>query len=506
MRCMRLLDRALVWSRPLVACLLGSLLAAGCRDRQQAAAPGAPEVLTLVVVPREVVLRRELPGRTAPHLIAEIRPQVSGLIEHRLFTEGADVKAGDVLYELDASSYQAACANAKAAVATATANHANAVAARSSAQAAYAGAQANVAGAKAGHATALAARDAAKAALTAAQAGQTQAEANAVPLRLRAERFRELVATKAVSQQDCDDADAALKQAEAGIASAVATVRGAEAEIVRAEAAIQVAEATLQSADAALLAAAADIQSAEAAIQSSQAMIESAEAGLETARINLGYTKITAPISGRIGRSLVTTGALVTAHQPAALATIQQLDPIYVDVPQATAELLRLQRRLEDGRLSHNGTQKTVKLLLEDGSNYPSAGTLQFREVSVDPTTGSFILRMVFPNPDRVLLPGMFVRAVVEEGVKEQAILVPQQAVSRNPKGEPLAMVVDAEGKAQQRALTLDRAIGSEWLVSSGLAAGDRLIVEGLQRVRPGTAVREAAPATAATTPAPQAN
>ena len=222
-----------------------------------------------------------------------------------------------------------------------------------------------------------------QAALDNAKAALGRAEANLPAIRSRAERYKELLADKAVSQQDYDDAAAALKQAEADIQYWKATV--------------------------------------------------------ETARINLGYTRVTAPISGRIGRSNVTEGALVTAYQPVALATIQQLDPIYVDVPQSTAELLRLKRRLEDGRLNQDGTnQNKVQLILEDGTAYPLEGTLQFRDVTVDPTTGSVILRIVFPNPEGVLLPGMFVRAVVEEGVNEQAILVPQQAVSRDPKGNPV--------------------------------------------------------------------
>jgi membrane fusion protein (multidrug efflux system) len=196
-------------------------------------------------------------------------------------------------------------------------------------------------------------------------------------------------------------------------------------------------------------------------------------------------------VTGRIGISTVTEGALVTAHQPAPLATIQQLDPIYVDVPQSTAEVLRLQRRQEDGRLSPNGTnQKKVKLLLEDGTAYPGEGTLQFRDVTVDPSTGAVTLRVVFPNPQRILLPGMFVRAVVQEGVNAQAILIPQQAVSRDPKGNPVTLIVDAAGQVGQRILRLDRAMGDQWLVSSGLKPGDRVIVEGLQKVRPGASVK----------------
>lgn len=225
------------------------------------------------------------------------------------------------------------------------------------------------------------------------------------------------------------------------------------------------------------------------------AALKQAEAELETARINLNYTHIVSPISGRIGASTVTDGAIVTAYQPMALATVQQLDPIYVDVPQSTGELLRLQRRLADGRLSHSETnQSTVQLVLEDGTQYPLEGTLQFRDVSVDPTTGSVILRMVFPNPKGTLLPGMFVRAMVKEGVIEQAILIPQQAVLRDPKGNPYVLVVDAESKVQPRPLLLDRAIDDKWLVTSGLTPGDRVIVEGTQRVRPGMPVKEASP------------
>jgi membrane fusion protein (multidrug efflux system) len=211
-----------------------------------------------------------------------------------------------------------------------------------------------------------------------------------------------------------------------------------------------------------------------AALAAAEAVIQQSQAALDTALINLGYTRITAPIPGRIGKSSVTDGAIVTAYQQTPLAVIQQLDPIYADVPQSTAELLRLRQRLGEGRLRLEGAgDNNVRLLLEDGTPYPQEGTLQFRDVSVDPTTGSVILRMVFPNPDGVLLPGMFVRAVVKEGVNAQALLVPQQTVSRNPKGEPVALIVDGEGKVQQRILALDRAIGDQWLVSTGLQPGD---------------------------------
>ena len=334
----------------------------------------------MTITQQPVVLTTELPGRTSPYRIAEIRPQVNGLIQKRLFTEGADVQAGQELYQIDPAPFQAALDNAQAALG--------------------------------------------------------RVEANLPAIRARAGRFKELLGDKAVSQQNYDDAAAALNQAEADIQYYKAT--------------------------------------------------------LETARINLNYAHVVSPISGRIGTSTVTDGAIVTAYQPMALATIQQLDPIYVDVTQSTAELLRLQRRLTDGRLAREGDNpNAVQIILEDGTKYPLEGTLQFRDITVDPTTATVTLRMVFPNPKEVLLPGMFVRALVKEGVNKQAILIPQQAVSRDPKGNPVALMVDASGKAQPRMLTLDRAIGDKWLVTSGLAAGDRVIVEGLQRVRPGAPVKE---------------
>ena len=368
------------WGVVLMA-LLGGLLLLGCdRQQQSPPPPPVPEVATVTVQTQQIVLTTELPGRTSAYRIAEIRPQVNGLIQKRLFTEGFDVHAGQVLYEIDPAHFQAALDNAKAALG--------------------------------------------------------KAEANLPSIRLRVERYKELLPDKAVSQQEFDDAAAAEKQ--------------------------------------------------------NQAEIEFWKAMVETARINLGYTRVTAPIDGRIGKSAVTEGAIVTAYQPMALATIQQLDPIYVDVPQSTTELLRLKRRLEDGRLNPNGTdQKKANLILEAGRAYPLEGTLQFRDITVDPTTGSVTLRLVFPNPKGLLLPGMFVRVVVKEGVSEQAILVPQQAVSRDPKGNPIALIVDTGGKVQQRMLRLDRAIGDQWLVTSGLAEGDHVIVEGLQKVRAGASVKE---------------
>ncbi|MDD5723797.1 MAG: efflux RND transporter periplasmic adaptor subunit [Syntrophales bacterium] len=375
----RTVYKSLTWNLALLA-LLGGLLLGGCGDAGRSQPPpGAPEVAVITVQPQQVVLTTELPGRTSAFRVAEIRPQVNGLIQKRLFTEGSEVKAGQALYQVDPASFQAALDNANAALG--------------------------------------------------------RAEATLFAVRSRAMRLEELLAVKAVSRQDYDDAGAALKQTEADI--------------------------------------------------------EYWKAMVKTARINLEYTKITAPISGRIGRSSITDGALVTAYQPVALATIQQMDPLYVDVPQSTTDMLRLRRRLEDGHLDQNGaSHKKVKLILDDGAMYPLEGELQFRDVTVDPATGSVILRVVFPNPKGVLLPGMFIRAVLEEGVDEQAIMVPQQAVARTPKGDPFTLIVDAEDKVQQRMLTLDRAIGDKWLVSSGLATGDRLIVEGAQRVRPGASVK----------------
>jgi membrane fusion protein, multidrug efflux system len=358
---------------------IAAFLLQGCDRRKQAPPPPLPEVTTITVEPQKLVLTTELPGRTSAYLVAEIRPQVNGIIQKRLFKEGSDVRDGQVLYQIDPAPFEAA--------------------------------------------------------LNSAAAALGRSEANLPAVRSRAERTKALLAEKAVSQQDYDDRESALKQAEA------------------------------------------DVQYWKAAV--------------ETARINLGYTRVTAPISGRIGKSSVTDGALVTAYQPLALATIQQLDPIYVDVPQSTSELLRLRRRLEDNRLNQNGKNHSkVKLILEDGSAYATEGTFLFRDVTVDPTTGSVVLRVVFPNSEGLLLPGMFVRAVVREGINEQAILIPQQAVSRDPKGNPVALVVGDGDKVQQRTLVLDRAIEDKWLVSKGLASGDRIIVEGMQKVRPGASVK----------------
>jgi membrane fusion protein (multidrug efflux system) len=243
------------------------------------------------------------------------------------------------------------------------------------------------------------------------------------------------------------------------------------------------AAADVRVADSALRVAHAQVDSDQEAVNVALSAIKQADAALETAKINLGYTKITAPISGRIGRSAITEGAIVTAYQPTPLATIQKFDPIFVDVPQSTAELNRLREKLASGRLKDNGTDK-VKIILEDGARYPLEGSLKFRDVTVDPTTGSVILRIVVPNPDGILLPGMFVRAMIDEGVNEQAILIPQQTVLRDPKGNPFTFVVNPAGKAKKCDIAIDRALGDKWLVSSGLAPGNRVIMEGIQKVQ----------------------
>ena len=402
----------------------GVLLLAGCEPQNATSGPPqdrTPEVAVVTIRPQQVLLTTELPGRTSSYLMAEIRPQVNGLIQKRLFKEGSEVRAGQVLYQIDPAPFQAAFDNAAA----------NLAAARKAA-------------------------DQAQAALETSLAGVTQQRAILALAQTNRKRYEELFKDRAVSATQRDQAVTDVDVAEA-------TLRAAEAQV----------------------------ESHREGVAMARAAIQQAKAALETARINLGYTKITAPISGRIGRSNVTKGAIVTAYQPVALAVIQQLDPIYVDVPQSSAELLRLNRSLKNGRLKGEDKDRSkVKLLLEDGTPYPLEGNLQFRDVTVDATTGSVILRIVFPNPDHVLLPRMFVRAVVQEGVAEKAILVPQQGVTRDPKGNPIALVLEDSGRVQQRRLTLDRAMGDQWLVSSGLSSGDRLIVEGMQKVRPGANAR----------------
>jgi len=360
-----------------------ALVLAGCGQQQNSAQAQeqrpAPEAMVTTLAPQRVEIVSELPGRTSPYRVAEVRPQVTGVVRKRLFTEGGEVRVDQQLYEIDPARYHAAY-------------------------------------------------DSARASLARAQSTLNSAK-------VLAERYRTLIEARAVSKQQYDDAVASQQQAEADVASA--------------------------------------------------------KAAIETAGINLVYTKVLAPISGRVGRSTVTEGALVTSDQTSALATVQQLDPIYVDVTQSTTQLLRLQRELANGQLQSAGAdQAMVKLLFDDGTEYSRPGKLLFSEVTVDQGTGSVTMRAVFPNPQRQLLPGMFVHARLVEGVSEQALLVPQQGVSRNQRGEPTALVVGQDNKVEMRVLKVDRAIGDKWLVLDGVKAGDKVVVEGLQKARPGTVVR----------------
>ena len=372
--------------------LAGTAVLNGCGRPQAAAAVpvSLPQVGVIEVQPQPFALTTELPGRTAPYLIAEVRPQVSGIVKQRAFNEGSEVKAGKVLYEIDPATYQAALDSARAALA--------------------------------------------------------RAEANAHVARLKAQRYAELAKLNAVSKQAQDDTAAALLQAEADVAAAKAAVT--------------------------------------------------------RARIDVDYTRVKAPIAGRIGRSTVTAGALVTANQEQALATVQQLDPIYVDLTQSSADLLRLKRALADGSLQQaDGASAPVRLLLEDGTPYAQQGRLAFSEVSVDQATGSVTLRAVFPNPNQQLLPGMYVRAVLEQGVVGNAIALPHQALSRDAKGNATAMMVNADNRIEVRPLKAQRALGDRWLITEGLAAGDRVVVDGLQKIRPGVEVVAVATAPQADAP-----
>ncbi|MGA4448481.1 efflux RND transporter periplasmic adaptor subunit [Ectopseudomonas chengduensis] len=357
-------------SKPAFAVLVSAIAVAmlsltGCQESSAPQTQQTPQVGVVTLEAKPFALTSEVPGRTSAYRIAEVRPQVNGIIQKRLFTEGSEVKAGQQLYQIDPATYQATFKSAQA----------------------------------------------------------TQLSAKSL-----ADRYKLLVVDKAVSQQAYDEARAAGLQADAA---------------------------------------------------------------LEQARIDLRYTKVMAPISGRIGRSAVTEGALVSNGQANAMATIQQLDPIYVDVTQSSKELLRLRRDMAEGRLQKaSDSAAKVALKLEDGSRYAHEGTLEFSEVAVDESTGSVTLRAVFPNPDHLLLPGMFVHAELLSGVKQNAILAPQQGVTRNQRGEPTAMVVGADNKVELRVLKADRTAGSAWLVEEGLNEGDRLITEGLQFVQPGAEVK----------------
>ncbi|HJV05753.1 MAG TPA: efflux RND transporter periplasmic adaptor subunit [Chromobacteriaceae bacterium] len=359
-----------------------TLALSSCGQNQQGAMPkaGPAEVGVVTLQPQRAAITRELPARVSAFTVAEIRPQVGGIILKRLFTEGSEVKRGQVLYQINPETYQAAYQTAAANLAKAQAN------------------------------------------LTAAE--------------LKAKRYAELVEIKAISKQDNDDAQSALLQARASVASS--------------------------------------------------------KADLETARINLSYTRIVSPVSGRIGKSSVTAGALVTANQATALATVQQLSTVYVDMTQSSAEMTRLRRDFANGALKGAGSKAQVKLILEDGSEYSKPGVLEFADVTVDASTGMVTLRAVFPNPAGELLPGMFVRARLEQGVRDNALLVPQQAVSRTPKGEPTVMVVGADNKVTARVIKTSQTVGDKWLVDGGLKSGERVVVEGLQKIQEGAVVKVA--------------
>ena len=368
---------------PLSGFIVCAALLTGCdgqENPQQHAQ--APQVSVHIVKSAPLAVKTELPGRTDAYRVAEVRPQVSGIILHRNFTEGSDVKAGESLYQIDPAAYQAAYDNAKG------------------------------------------------------ELVKAQAAANIAHLTVK--RYVPLVGTQYVSKQEYDQAVATAQQADASVVAA--------------------------------------------------------KAGVESARINLAYTKVTSPINGRIGKSSVTEGALVTNGQATALATVQQLDPIYVDVTQSSSDFMRLKQQTS----LQKGDTSSVELLMENGQPYPLKGTLQFSDVTVDESTGSITLRALFPNPQHMLLPGMFVRARIDEGTQPDAILVPQQGVTRTPRGDATVLVVNEKNQVESRTVVAPQAIGDRWLITEGLKNGDRVIISGLQKVRPGVTV-VAIPDTAAT-------
>lgn len=369
--------------RPAIsAAFTAALFLAGCNEQksqpaQPAAAPPPPAIGFVVVQPQSVNITTELAGRVVPSLIAEVRPQVSGIIEKRLFTEGSEVKEGDVLYQIAAASYQASQASAKAAL------------------------------------------DRAKAALVAAQA--------------RADRYKELASRRVASEQDTESAIAGAQQAVADVAAA--------------------------------------------------------KAALDAANINLDHTKVRAPISGRIGVSSLTEGALVTANQPAALATVQALDPVFVDAPQSATAVLATRADIEAGRLQAPAGGIRMRLFLDSGQPYAQEGELRFTDVTVNQGTGTVTLRATFANPERILLPNMFVRGIATLAMKNNALVVPQQAVTRDPRGQANAYVIGEGDKIEPRQLTITHAVGTNWITDSGLKAGDRVVMDGFQRIRPGVIV-----------------
>ncbi|HDS3824141.1 TPA: efflux RND transporter periplasmic adaptor subunit [Klebsiella aerogenes] len=355
--------------------IISALLLTGCDNSgDQQAQPQAPQVSVHVVHSEPLSVTTELPGRTSAFRVAEVRPQVSGIILKRNFVEGSDIKAGESLYQIDPATYQAAWNSAKG--------------------------------------------------------DEAKAEAAAAIAHLTVKRYVPLLGTQYISQQEYDQA--------------VATARQADADVVAAKAAV------------------------------------------ENARINLAYTKVTSPIDGRIGKSSVTEGALVTNGQADAMATVQQLDPIYVDVTESSNDFMRLKQE----SLQRGDDSKRVQLIMENGQPYSLKGSLQFSDVTVDESTGSITLRAVFPNPQHTLLPGMFVRARIDEGVNPQAILVPQQGVTRTPRGDATVLIVNAQNQVENREVTAAQAIGNKWLITSGLQNGDKVIVSGLQKVRPGVTVK----------------
>ncbi|MEI8055352.1 MAG: efflux RND transporter periplasmic adaptor subunit [bacterium] len=361
----------------LVLALTSVMVLAACdsqrkREQEKGKRLGASPVTVQVASPESVPIIVELPGRILPHMVAELRPQVTGIVKQRLFTEGAVVSAGQILYQIEPAPYQAAYESAKAMLA--------------------------------------------------------KAEANFETAKLKAKRYKVLAKISAVSKQAYDDVSVAEKQAQADVAGAKAI--------------------------------------------------------LDKAKIDLDFTRVTSPIAGRIGMSSVTVGALVTANQGAALAIVQQLDPIYVDVTQSSAEILRLHRR------GIENSDVPVRLILEDDSIYELEGKLAFSEVSVDQATGSVTLRAVFPNPKEQLLPGMYVRAKITQGVHNNAFLIPHIAVSHDPHGNSLVMLVNSENKVEPKIVKTEQSIGDKWVVTEGLVSGDRVIIEGLQKARPGTLVK----------------
>lgn len=363
--------------RLLVAASLALLILSGCDSEQEAAMQQGPQQVEVATLARaDVTLTTQLPGRTIALRTAEIRPQVNGIIVNRLFREGAEIDAGEQLYQIDDAPY--------------------------------------------------------KAALATAQAQLAQANANLAAAEARESRYRNLLSSKSISQQDYDDARASFLQAQAAMASA--------------------------------------------------------NAAIETAAINLEYTRVLAPISGRIGKSTITEGALVTAGQPQALAVIQQFDPIYVDVSQSVNQLLDIRRQMLQGNLL-NDPDTHVQLALDDGSVYEHQGTLEFSEVDVNESTGTVVLRALFPNPDHLLLPGMYVRAEIVEGRRPDSILIPQRAVTHDRQGRATTMVVNDEGVVERRVLQTGRSLGNDWLVLSGVEEGERVVVSGLQWIQPGAQV-----------------